>query len=486
MMLVRQSILFSVCSLAFLLGSFCAAAENPSADVAVQQDNDVSSSNDEVFKPRYIIESIEVRGNDITETDLILSYLDFKKGDLLDQQAVELSRIRLIALGYFKDVRMSLERGSKRGMVKLIVDVDERWTIIIDDIFLGLSETNPFWGGLGVSDINFMGLGMVLSGAFVASEHQVAGRVGAYWPSVMGTDYSAGIMGFGAHAREISLSKNIGSPSEGVDGCNFDEDQALDYWRAGVVATFGFRLGRENRLNFQLHGEHIEADHFVDPVDSQGNKCKNYPFLGYLRPAGSTLMSFSAQFERDTRDDFFLPSQGIHLLIGVELASKAILFSDYEYSKYTIQYEQYFNPYLDHVWRLKMAGGLLQDVGERGSPYFVRFFIGDYARFQIDKSSLARNLDLNFSTTTDYGDLLFSAEFEYDIPLWTGGRFFHRGYAYAALNFSAITKARFLASKDEWSGRTKRPVTFDLGLKFETPIGLLTFSAGYIADLFVD
>ncbi len=486
MMYVRHSILSTACLVMLLCCSFDAGADDKPADDPGVSDNDASALNDEIFKPRYTIESIEIRGNDVTRTDLILSYLDFKKGDLLDQQAVELSRIRLMALGYFKDVRMSLEKGSKRGMVKLLVDVDERWTIIIDDIFMGLSETNPFWGGLGVSDINFMGLGMVLSGSFVASEHQVAGRLGAYWPSVMGTDYSAGIMGFGAHGREIALAKNIGSPSEGIDGCNFEQDQSLDYWRAGVIGTFGFRLGRENRLSFQVHGEHIEADNFRDPEDAEGNKCKNFPFLGYLRPAGSTLMSFSAQFERDTRDDFFLPSQGMHLLIGVELASKAILFSDYEYSKYTIQYEQYFNPYLDHVWRLKVAGGLLQDVGERGSPYFVRFFIGDYARFQIDKSSLARNLDLNFSTTTDYGDLLFSAEFEYDIPLWTGGSFFHRGYVYAALNFSAITKAKFLASKDEWSGRTKRPVTFDLGLKFETPVGLLTFSAGYVADLFVD
>lgn len=485
MIFVRWSLLSAACLLLILSGPSDAYADEQPAK-ANSTKSGGSSFDDDIFKPRYVIESIEVRGNDATRTDLVLSYLDFKKGDLLDQQLVELGRIRLMALGYFKDVRMSLERGSERGRVKLVVEVDERWTIIIDDIFLGLSETNPFWGGLGVSDINFLGLGMVLSGAFVASEHQVAGRLGAYWPSVMGTDYSAGIMGFGAHGREIALAKNIGSPSEGVEGCGFDGDQSLDYWRAGVVATFGFRLGRENRLSFQLHGEHIEADRFMDPVDGDGNKCKNYPFLGYLRPAGSTLMSFSAQFERDSRDDFFLPSQGMHLLIGVELASKAILFSDYEYSKYTIQYEHYFNPYLDHVWRLKLAGGLLQDVGERGSPYFVRFFIGDYARFQIDKSSLARNLDLNFSTTTDYGDLLFSAEFEYDIPMWTGGSFFHRGYAYAALNFSAITKASFLASKDEWSGRTKRPVTFDLGLKFETPIGLLTFSAGYVADLFVD
>lgn len=76
-----------------------------------------------------------------------------------------------------------------------------------------------------------------------------------------------------------------------------------------------------------------------------------------------------------------------------------------------------------------------------------------------------------------------SIEAEYDVPLWSTGVFFYRGYVYAALNFSVLTKASFLALEEEWSGRTKRPVTFDVGLKFETPIGLLTFSLGYVMDL---
>jgi outer membrane protein assembly factor BamA len=283
------------------------------------------------------------------------------------------------------------------------------------------------------------------------------------------------------------VAGQIGPPGPdvvGLDACVFDSDQDLPYWRAGALASFGIRLGRENRLSFQLHGEHIEAQ-LDERTDAAGRKCKNYPFLGYLRAGGSTLVSFSAQFERDTRDDFFLATSGMHLVVEVELASKALLFSDYEYSKYMLRYEHSFNFYWDHVWRFSIVAGLIQDVGERGSPFFERFFIGDYARFQIDKNSLPRNLALNFSTTTDYGDLLGSIEIEYDVPMWSTGTFFYRGYAYAALNFSVLTKADFLATDAEWSGRTKRPVTFDLGLKFETPIGLLTFSAGYVADLFL-
>lgn len=453
----------------------------PEAGVEQAADGVVAPAEDP-FDPRYQIEAIEVRGNTVTRTDLILSYLELQAGDLLNQRLVELSRFRLLALGYFKDVRMRLERGTGRGLVRLVVEVEERWTIIIDDIFVGTSDANTFWGGLGVSDINFLGLGMVLSGAFVASENQYAGRLGAFWPSVLGTRFSAGLMGYGANAREMALAEYI--PDSSVAGCDFTQNETLPYWRAGGIVSLGFNLARASRLSFQLQAEHIQAE-VNERTSDVGDKCKNDPFLGYLRGGGSTLVSLSAQFEHDTRDDFFLPTQGMHLIFSVELATK-ILGSDYEYSKYLLQYEHSVNPYLDHVWRFTVVGGLLQDVGERGSPFFERFFIGDYARFQIEKRSLPRNLDLNFTSVTDYGDLFFSAEYEYDIPLWSQGSFFYRGYAYAALNFSVLTKASFLASEEEWIGRTKRPVTFDLGLKFETPIGLLTFSVGYVTDMFVD
>lgn len=461
-----------------------AAAEPqpPAADAAAGDAGELADP----FEPRYLIESIEVRGNERTDTQLILSYLDFEAGDLLEQEAVELSRFRLLALGYFKEVRMKLERGSERGRVKLVVEVEERWThVIVDDIFLGWTETNPFWGGFGVSDINFLGQGMVLSLSWVASDDQGGGRLGLFWPSIVGTSFSAGLTGFGVKGREHALASRISSPAAGVVGCDFEQDRILSYWRAGALVNFGLRLGRRSRLAFEIRGEHVHAD--VDErIAADGDKCKNDPFLDYVRNGDSTLVSLRAQFERDSRDDFFLPTKGMHLIFSVELASKVLLGSDYEYSKYMLQYEHSFNFYLDHVWRITLVGGLLQDVGSRGSPFFERFFIGDYARFQIDKTSLPRNLELNFSNATDYGDLLGSVELEYDVPLWTGGSFFYRGYVFAALNFSVVTKASFLASDQEWSGRTKRPLTFDLGLKFETPIGLLTFSAGYLTDLIVD
>ncbi len=423
------------------------------------------------FKPRYILESIEVRGNRKTHGELILSYVQLKPGESLDEEKVEISRIRLLALGYFRDVRMSLEKGSERGRVKLVVEVDERNTIIIDDLFAGFSETNPFWSGIGVSDINFLGRGLVLSGALVTSEYQQAYRLGAFWPSVFNTNLQAGVEALVSLGEERALANR-------VRDC--DRDQNLEYLRAGGVLSLGMRVDRIHRIKFELHGEHIED------TSKRGNWCATdpHPFAGYLRAGQSTFWSLTFRFERDTRDDFFLATRGMHLVISIELASKIFFGSDYEFSKYMVKYEHSFPAFSNHAFRVSVVGGLIQDVGTPGSPFFSRFFVGDYAFFQMEKDSLPRNLELNFSEVVDYGDLMASVTAEYDIPLWSRGKFFYRGYVYAAANFSYVTKAEFLESDDEeWSGKTKKPVSIDIGMKLDTPIGLFVFSLGYVFDL---
>ena len=251
-----------------LLSGICWAQEAPPAAEEIAEEEPTRVELEDPFKPRYILESIEVRGNRKTHGELILSYVHLKPGEALDEEKVELSRIRLLALGYFKDVHMSLEKGSERGRVKLVVEVDERNTIIIDDLFGGFSNTNPFWGGIGVSDINFLGRGLVLSGAFVASEHQQGYRLGAFWPSIFNTNLQAGVEALVSLGEERALAERVG---------NCDRDQNLEYLRAGGVLSLGMRVDRIHRINFELHGEHIED------TSQRGDWCDPHPFDGYLR-----------------------------------------------------------------------------------------------------------------------------------------------------------------------------------------------------------
>ena len=123
------------------------------------------------FGPRYTIEHIVVRGNRKTESALILGEIGLRPGDQVSASdgRVEAARIRLLSLGYFLDAHLALERGTGRGGAILIIDVEERGTIILNALYLGSSAATAFWGGLDVAENNLLGRGISLGAGLVAS-----------------------------------------------------------------------------------------------------------------------------------------------------------------------------------------------------------------------------------------------------------------------------------------------------------------------------
>src|SRR5580704_834128 len=126
------------------------------------------------FGPRYVIEAVRIAGNRKTETSLIvgeLAVMGLAPGASVDASdaRVEAARYRLLSLGYFLDVHLSVARGSKRGSVVLVVNVEERGTLVINELFPATSEATLFWGGADVSEMNFLGRGINLGAGFVVS-----------------------------------------------------------------------------------------------------------------------------------------------------------------------------------------------------------------------------------------------------------------------------------------------------------------------------
>src|SRR3954462_15506537 len=129
---------------------------------------------DQRFGPRYFIDDVLVRGNHKTEKSIItaeVTALGLVSGASVDASdpRVEALRYRLLALGYFLDVRLSVTRGASHGGVVLVVEVEERGTIVINELFPSTSAATAFWGGADVSETNFLGRGINLGGGFVAS-----------------------------------------------------------------------------------------------------------------------------------------------------------------------------------------------------------------------------------------------------------------------------------------------------------------------------
>src|SRR5512133_4296552 len=115
---------------------------------------------------RYHVERIDLRGLSHAREQEVRRHLLVARGDVLDNERVLLSRLRLLQLGWFSRVETRVERGSERGLVVLVVDVAERNTLIVTDLILGSTAPEPIYGGLGLSQQNFLGRGFGLSGAF--------------------------------------------------------------------------------------------------------------------------------------------------------------------------------------------------------------------------------------------------------------------------------------------------------------------------------
>ena len=74
-----------------------------------------------------VVDSISIRGNSITDSDIILAELTFDRGDLVDSLVLEFNRKRIYSLQLFTSVEMLIFQ--KDSLNHLVIDVRESWYI---------------------------------------------------------------------------------------------------------------------------------------------------------------------------------------------------------------------------------------------------------------------------------------------------------------------------------------------------------------------
>jgi outer membrane protein insertion porin family len=406
------------------------------------------------------IEAIEIVGNAKTERAVIMRRLLVSVGDLLDETLVEESRLRLLNTGYFKSVEFSLRRGSRRGRVLLLVEVDERNTILLDQLYLGFSSVAPFYGGFGIVETNFLGKGVSASSGFVVGKDRRAVELKLFVPDLSNTPL------------QLSSSAIILNGAELLDERDASGLQ-LTYERIGGTLGLGVGVGPAQRVSLDYRLESIQVDRLpnVDPAI-----LRRAPQIQF---GDSVLSSLSLIYERDTRDDPFVPTQGSRLVLGVELGTE-LIGSSYEFTKYTADLQAAVLMFREHSLILRLFGGLVQGA----APFFNQFFISDYAYFAFGRDSLPRNVQLNFSESNDYDDLIVSVGADYSIPIQEGGDLLYRMFVYGGVDVSATASLNEL--QEDATGRGTGghvPLSFDAGLKFDTWIGNFTLSLSYMLDL---
>ena len=148
------------------------------------------------FGPVIVIEGIEVVGNTVTQTELIRRTLPLAVGDVVHASDKRLrdARFKVLALGFFRDVRLAMRKGSARGQVVLEISVIERGTVVLNRLWFGTSNVSPYWVGADVGQRNLLGLGVSVGAGFIYaangdvanSRPQWAAELRAADPSLLG------------------------------------------------------------------------------------------------------------------------------------------------------------------------------------------------------------------------------------------------------------------------------------------------------------
>jgi len=218
---------------------------------------------------RYTLEGVEIRGNTTTLARVIHRFVPFRAGDTLDVDDKELllTRFRLLGTGFFRDVQLSLRRGTKRGYVVLQVDVVERNTIVVNDLWLGVAtdaepdgRARPLtaYGGIDVSETNLAGTGVALGGALALADRQLALRTRVSDSDFLRTSWTAEAQVLFNNAKDFFGNRDVlvDDPTQTVA-----QDYAVvGYQRFGGLVGMGHEVGSvATRLFFDYRLEKIDA-----------------------------------------------------------------------------------------------------------------------------------------------------------------------------------------------------------------------------------
>jgi len=446
---------------------------------------------------KYTLEGVEVRGNRTTLGRVVLRYVPLKAGDVLDVEdpELELTRYRLLGTGFFRDVQLSLRRGTRRGNVILVVDVVERNTIVVDGLWLGVSEdvnggggASPLtaYGGAHVTETNLAGTGIALGGAFAVADQQLALRARLTDPQFLRTQWTVDTELLYNAARDFFGNRDVllDDPSQ-TQG--FTDYAVAQYKRFGGRVGAGHDLGISSQLFLDYRLEKIDATLPLAASDHRGLDVEPIDFM--LASGASILSALRATYVHDTRDQPFLPTRGHRFIASLDLAPTP-LGSDYAYTKLVLHGQQWFAlPWAGHVLQLEgYVGGVFGNA-----PLFERFYVGDLSDLLPDRAldlAFDRRPAPNFLSTDiveiRYGNYAAKIDAEYRVPVYRGNRSIYGVDFFGSVGFYALANEQDLVDHARgYTGFGTWPVdaTFNAGLRIDTQAGGFVFGISNLVGL---
>lgn len=440
------------------------------------------------------IADLEVRGVEQTPEARILEVLaaeGLRAGAALvwpEDARIQRARARLLATDLFERVTLRLRpTATDPGRVTLTVELEERSSLAVTDLYLGTSRFTPFRGGVQVLERNFLGRGLQIGGGFVwgslpqvpRSRRQQAFRLHVAAPRLRGTRFGLAGTIYGTSASEPYR----------IAGREDDPDPALfrtvDYGRIGGILGSTFNVAGRLVFGLDYRFERVHALLPTSPTYTAPDG-RTAP-VDLELPAGvSRLTSFNFGLNYDGREEAARFGKGARIALELQLSSP-LVGSEYEFIKLVAGGAYSFRLPWGHWITPSVVAG--QIAGR--APRFERFFAGDLSDW-----TPGRELGLIYTTRAPVdvfrtgidgrtlGSLFARLDLEYVWPLFRRNRVrgIKAGYLLWSTGIFTFAGDADERSRRRAAGQWVAPLGFNanFGLRLETVLGAVDLTVGNV------
>ena len=448
-------------------------------------------------KTVYTLEGVDIRGNERTLSRVISALLPWSPGDRLDPEDRRLlrARYRLLATGYFRDVELSLRRGSRRGRVILVVAVRERNTLLVESLVAGVgaregadgraTPLGPF-AGLELVESNLGGTGVLFGAAAAVAhdQHALRLRFGERGLLATGLELEAS---FVTARHEEAFGRDhvlISSPA----GTLTASRAIYDYGRIGGSLSAATRLDADWTVQGTYRIERLDAPR-GPTFASEIIDGERTPIDLHLLPRASTLGVLGASAVYDSRDTPIAPSRGILARIGADVSATAT-GSDYPYAKVEGRIARWLSmPWRGDALRIDVQGGVVTG----SAPLLERFYVSDLSDLLPDRI-LGLTVDQRSSPNLlgtrivdrRWGTVAARLGADYTFRLYRGGSSVETVDLYLGAGVYYLDEPSQLLARSTPRRDRTLPIdlTFDAGVRVVTNVGVFGFGLSNWLGLF--
>ncbi len=411
-------------------------------DVNISEQGDVTI---ELVELR--VADVRIEGHKKTKDYVVQRYISIQPGELLDLNKLREDQRKLGNLGIFESIDIKLD----------VADTDDAYivTYVLKEartgsagIGAGYSSTEKFIGYIEVSESNFLGRLQTVNVNWQFGKGRSAYSLGFYDPWIDAKQTSFGI---NLYNRTQAVTKAVTKEEWNRDEFQWDatgnpsNEIKYDQITRGGNVSIGRPLAQNLRLSLSLR---IDGTDLVPlhPEDEKG-KAK-WSWKPRKNPSGETR-SLTLSLTSDTRDYYMNPTKGIYWRASAETAG-GLLGGSYTFSKYQGEGSVYKEVRPNQVLAVRLSGG----TSTGGLPPHEQYRIGGAETLR------------GYNYGEFCGDSMFLANAEYRFRILKG------------LQGVVFVDTGSIWLKDEESNQGGFSTGAGLGVRVETPIGMLRIDYG--------